>query len=221
MSSIKENLDEIRSELGTRIRLVAVSKTHPVESIMEAYQAGQRIFGENRVQEILLKQPNLPADIEWHMIGHLQSNKIKFIAPFITLIHSVDSRKLLQEVSLQAVKWQRVIDCLLQVYIATEETKFGFNRDELIGMLSEMEKHPLPGVRVRGLMGMASFTDDQRLVRQEFRGLKNLFDELRGTFFSDQDTFNELSIGMSGDYHIAVEEGSTLVRIGTRIFGSR
>lgn len=221
MSSIKENLDEIRSELGTRIRLVAVSKTHPVESIMEAYQAGQRIFGENRVQEILLKQPNLPADIEWHMIGHLQSNKIKFIAPFITLIHSVDSRKLLQEVSLQAVKWQRVIDCLLQVYIATEETKFGFNRDELIGMLSEMEKHPLPGVRVRGLMGMASFTDDQRLVRQEFRGLRNLFDELRGTFFSDQDTFNELSIGMSGDYHLAVEEGSTLVRIGTRIFGSR
>ncbi len=221
MNSIKENLDEIRNELRASIRLVAVSKNHPVESIMEAYRAGQRIFGENRVQEILTKQPSLPADIEWHMIGHLQSNKVRFIAPFISMIHSVDSRKLLQEISLQANKYHRIIDCLLQVHIATEETKFGFNRDELIRMLCDLTSHPLPGIRIRGLMGMASFTDDTRLVRQEFHGLRILFEEIGGTFFTDLDGFNELSIGMSGDYPIAAEEGSTLVRIGTRIFGSR
>ncbi len=221
MNSIKENLDEIRGELRAGMRLVAVSKNHPVESIIEAYQAGQRIFGENRVQEILAKQPSLPADIEWHMIGHLQSNKVRFIAPFISMIHSVDSRKLLQEISLQANKYHRIIDCLLQVHIATEETKFGFSRDELIQMLCDLTTHPLPGIRIRGLMGMASFTDDKTLVRQEFHGLRILFEEIGGTFFTDQDAFNELSIGMSGDYPIAAEEGSTLVRIGTRIFGSR
>ncbi len=221
MSSIKQNLNEVRHDLGAQVKLVAVSKNHPAEALLEAYQAGQRIFGENRVQEILAKQPLLPSDIEWHMIGHLQTNKVKLIAPFISMIHSIDSLKLLIEVSEQAVKNRRIIDCLLQIFIATEETKFGLDQVELSDLLTVIRKSPLPGVRIRGLMGMASFSDDYNLVRQEFRGLKVLFDNIRNDFFNDQDSFNELSIGMSGDYSIAIEEGSTLVRIGTKIFGSR
>lgn len=221
MTAIEQNLNAVRRELGAKICLVAVSKNHPVEVIMEAYQAGQRIFGENRVQEILAKQPLLPSDIQWHMIGHLQTNKARYLAPFISMIHSVDSWKLLLEVSLQALRNNRVIDCLLQVYIATEETKFGLDREELYHLLTSLKQDPLPGIRVRGLMGMASFSEDIDLIRREFRSLKSVFDSVKVEFFSKDPDFNELSIGMSSDYLIAAGEGSTMVRIGTKIFGSR
>jgi PLP dependent protein len=221
MNTIKKNLTEIRSELPSQVRLVAVSKNHPVEAILVAYQAGQRLFGENRVQEILSKQPGLPADVEWHMIGHLQTNKVKLIAPFISMIHSVDSLRLLTEISFQASKNERVIDCLLQIFIATEETKFGMDREELNDLLRFVNQNPLPGVRIRGLMGMASFSNNLNLVRREFRVLKELFNEVKEESFANNPHFDELSIGMSGDYQIAIEEGSTLVRIGTRIFGTR
>ncbi|MFA5816834.1 MAG: YggS family pyridoxal phosphate-dependent enzyme [Bacteroidales bacterium] len=221
MNDIEHNLNAIRREIGDQVMAVAVSKNHPAEEILEAYQAGQRIFGENRVQEILAKQPFLPADIEWHMIGHLQTNKVKLLVPFISMIQSVDSLKLLTEVSIQAQKNQRVIDCLLQIFIASEETKFGLDEKEVKNLLTAITQNPLPGIRIRGLMGMATFTDDKDQIRREFRGLKSLFDKIRDEFFRDDNSFNELSIGMSGDYLIAIEEGSTIVRIGTKIFGSR
>lgn len=221
MNVIEHNLNEIRGGLPNQVRLVAVSKNHPVNAILSAYQAGQRIFGENRVQEILAKQPFLPSDVEWHMIGHLQSNKVRLIAPFISMIHSIDTLKLLTEVSSQAIRNGRIIDCLLQVFIATEETKFGLDVDELTGLLANLKLKPLHGIRIRGLMGMASFTADTKLIRREFNGLKSLFDHIQIEYFSGDASFNELSIGMSGDYQIAVEEGSTLVRIGTKIFGTR
>lgn len=221
MNGIADNLNVIRRDIGDQVRLVAVSKNHPVESVREAYLAGQRIFGENRVQEILSKQPFLPQDVEWHMIGHLQTNKVKFIAPFISMIESVDSVKLLAEISIQALKHHRVIDCLLQVFIATEESKFGFDEEELTSLLVNFNEKPFPGVRIRGLMGMATFTDDADRIRKEFRGLKSLSDKLKAEFFSEDQSFDQLSIGMSGDYEIAIEEGSTMVRIGTKIFGFR
>ena len=221
MNEIARNLDTIRREIGEQVMLVAVSKNHSVEEILEAYRSGQRIFGENRVQEILAKQPVLPSDIQWHMIGHLQSNKVRLITPFISMIQSVDSMRLLSEISDFAIRNARVIDCLLQMYIATEETKFGFDEAELNSLLTVIRQNPLPGVRIRGLMGMATFTDDTNLIRKEFRGLKSLFDRVRGEFFINEPSFNQLSFGMSGDYQIAIEEGSTIVRIGTKIFGSR
>jgi pyridoxal phosphate enzyme (YggS family) len=221
MNGIEQNLIEILRQTGSRVTLVAVSKNHPVDAIREAYQAGQRIFGENKVQEILNKRPVLPDDIQWHLIGHLQTNKVKQIAPFISMIQSVDSLKLLKEISEQAIKNNRVIDCLLQVFIATEETKFGFSQPELSDLLKYLNQNPMIGVKIRGLMGMASFTDNQDQIRQEFHGLKSLFDELKEQFFVDQPGFNELSIGMSGDYEIAIEEGSTIIRVGTKIFGTR
>jgi len=221
MTEIAHNLQFVRRETGDRVTLVAVSKTHPVEAVLEAYQCGQRIFGENRVQEILAKQPLLPADIQWHMIGHLQTNKVKLIAPFISMIQSVDSSRLLAEISEQGMKNNRVIDCLLQIFIASEETKFGLDESELISLLSSLRHTPLNGIRIRGLMGMATFTDDQELVRHEFRQLKSLFDRVKSEYFNGIPSFNEISMGMSGDYLIAIEEGSTSVRIGTRIFGSR
>jgi pyridoxal phosphate enzyme (YggS family) len=221
MNGIEQNLIEILRQTGSRVTLVAVSKNHPVDAIREAYQAGQRIFGENKVQEILNKRPLLPDDIQWHLIGHLQTNKVKQIAPFISMIQSVDSLKLLKEISEQAIKNNRVIDCLLQVFIATEETKFGFSQPELSDLLKYLNQNPMIGVKIRGLMGMASFTDNQDQIRQEFHGLKSLFDELKEQFFVDQPGFNELSIGMSGDYEIAIEEGSTIIRVGTKIFGTR
>lgn len=220
-TGIEHNLNEIRIQIGNKVKLVAVSKNHPAGAILEAYQAGQRVFGENRVQEILAKQPLLPADIQWHMIGHLQSNKVKPIAPFISMIQSVDSLRLLAEVSEQAVKNNRVIDCLLQVFIASEETKFGFNEKELTDLLGTIPNTSLNGVQIRGLMGMATFTDDTTQIRKEFRELKSLFDKIRNAYFREESSFDELSIGMSGDYLIAIEEGSTIVRIGTKIFGSR
>lgn len=221
MNEIANHLSEIRREIGDQVMLVAVSKNQPVGAILEAYQWGQRIFGENKVQEILAKKPWLPTDIQWHVIGHLQTNKVKYIAPFITMIQSVDSLRLLSEVSLQAQKNDRVIDCLLQIFIASEETKFGLDKQEVRELLTAIAQNPMPGVRITGLMGMASFTDDMDQVRREFRGLTSLAAELKTEFFRNDPFFRELSFGMSGDYGIAVEEGSTIVRIGTKIFGIR
>jgi pyridoxal phosphate enzyme (YggS family) len=221
MPGVSERIRTILSELPERVRLVAVSKTHPVEMILEAYEAGQRIFGENRVQELISKQPYLPEDIQWHLIGHLQTNKVKYIAPFISMIHSVDSLKLLAEISKEGIKCGRKIDCLLQIHIAEEETKFGLDKKELFELLDHLNHSPLPGVRIRGLMGMATFTDDMDQVAREFAGIQSLFAETRTKYFSGNDDFSELSIGMSGDYKIAVKFGSTLVRIGTAIFGVR
>lgn len=202
------------------VRLVVVSKRQPAESILEAYQAGQRIFGENKVQELTQKQNQLPKDIEWHFIGHLQRNKVKFIAPFISLIHSVDSFSLLEEIDKQAQKWNRQIPCLLQVHIAREETKFGFSEEELLELLNSGKPQKLTHVTVAGLMGMASFTSDEEMVRSEFRQLQQLFDKIKNAAIPNL-TMVELSMGMSGDYKIAIEEGSTLVRIGSSIFGER
>ena len=212
-----ENYNSIRAELGDKALLVAVSKTKPVDDIKALYDQGQRDFGENYVQELVDKQPQLPADIRWHYIGHLQSNKVKYIAPFVHLIHGVDSYKLLKEINKQAQKQNRVINCLLQVHIAQEETKFGLDETELDALLVELNNGPLQNITINGLMGMASFSDDMNIVRVEFKVLKKLFDKLKRKL----PQANILSMGMSSDYKIAVEEGSTLVRIGSLLFGSR
>ena len=220
---IADNIRQIEAELQAAkqpVRLVAVTKTKPVSMLQEAYEAGCRLFGENKVQEMVDKHPQLPADIKWHLIGHLQTNKVKYIAPFVSLIHSIDSLKLLQEVNKQAAKAKRVIDCLLQIHIAEEETKFGLSPDEAEALLHSEELEALTHIRLVGLMGMATNTDDESQIRKEFRGLKQLFDQL-GTVQKPNVQFSELSIGMSGDYMIAIEEGSTLVRVGSAIFGSR
>lgn len=215
-------LTELLHELsGHNATLVAVSKTHPPERIMKIYRQGQRIFGENRAQEMLEKHAALPADIEWHLIGHLQTNKVKLIAPFVRMIHSVDSLRLLQEIDKQALKSSRVIDCLLQFHIAQEETKFGFDEAEARTLLSGAEFRQLKNIRICGVMGMATFTDDEARVRSEFRCLKAIFDRLKMEFFQKDAYFREISMGMSGDWRIAVEEGSTMVRVGSLIFGSR
>lgn len=219
--SITSNLNSIKALLPVYVKLIAVSKTHPVSVIMEAYRAGHKIFGENRVQELLAKYNEMPKDIEWHLIGHLQTNKVKYIAPFVSLIHSVDSLKLLSVINKEALKCDRVIDCLLQVYIASEETKFGLSADELHELLQNPELDQLQNIRICGLMGMATFTDNLKQVRTEFRFLKNLFEEVKQKYFQDKPWFKELSMGMSSDYQIAVEEGSTMVRIGSNIFGHR
>lgn len=219
--SISSILSSIKTDLPEHVRLVAVSKFHPVEMIEEAYHAGQRIFGENHVQEMTQKHELLPKDIEWHFIGHLQTNKVKYIAPFVSLIHSVDSFKLLKEINKQAEKSQRVISCLLQIHIAQEETKFGFSFDECRTMLQEEDWKTLTHVQLCGVMGMATFTDDVQEVRNEFRSLKKFFDEIKENYFSNNDAFHEISMGMTDDYPIAIEEGSTLIRIGTKIFGER
>lgn len=217
---IADRIKSLNTFLADRARLVAVTKTQPVEVLHEAYRAGQRVFGENRVQEMTDKKPQLPADVEWHMIGHLQKNKVKYIAPFVTLIHSVDSLELLEEIDKQAAKCQRVIDCLLQIHIADEETKFGLTPAEAEALLHSDALAALAHVRVLGLMGMATFTDDEAQIRTEFNGLKQLFDRLAVTDRPNVQ-FSELSMGMSNDYRIALEEGSTLIRVGSAIFGSR
>jgi pyridoxal phosphate enzyme (YggS family) len=215
-------LEKILLELQpTQTKLVAISKTKPVEQILELYRQGQRIFGENRAQELQSKYEALPKDIEWHMVGHLQTNKVKYIAPFVACIHSVDSLKLLQEIDKQAAKHGRTIDCLLQFHIAEEETKFGLDLDEASALLQSTEFQQLKNVRITGVMGMATFTDDLAQVRREFRSLKNTFEKLKTRFFGGQPHFKEISMGMSGDYQIALEEGSTMVRIGTLLFGER
>lgn len=219
--NIAENLKQVLTELPIGVRLVAVSKFHPNEAIEEAYSAGQRIFGESKVQEMTAKYESLPKDIEWHFIGHLQTNKIKYMAPFVAMIHGIDSYKLLTEVNKQAMKAERVINCLLQIHIAQEETKFGFSADECREMLATGVWKELSNVQICGLMGMASNTDDIEQIDREFCSLKNLFKELKGTYFRDSDAFCELSMGMSHDYHQAIAEGSTLVRVGSKIFGER
>jgi PLP dependent protein len=207
---------------SNRVALVAVSKTKPVADIKALYALGQRDFGENYVQELVEKQALLSADIRWHFIGHLQSNKVKYIAPFVYMIHGVDSLKLLQTINRQGAMLNRKIRCLLQVHIAVEETKFGLDKTELISLLNEAcGEHTLENVQVCGLMGMASFSDDTQKVRAEFRILKQLFDDVKEKFFYHEDQFSELSMGMSGDYAIAIEEGSTMVRIGSLLFGAR
>jgi len=219
---IKANLESVKSTFrNPDCLLVAVSKTKPIEDLREAYEAGIRDFGENKVQEIQEKQLQLPADVHWHMIGHLQSNKVKYIAASVHLIHGVDSFKLLQEINKQGKKIDRVIPCLLQIHIAEEETKFGFDRVELEEMVNSAEFKELTHVRVSGLMGMATYTEDATQVRKEFRELKQLFEELKTRILPGFVELKEISMGMSGDYLIAQEEGSTMVRIGSSIFGSR
>ena len=219
--SIAENLSEIKSALPPHVTLVAVSKTKPVTDLMEAYNAGQRIFGENRVQEITEKQQQLPPDIEWHFIGHLQTNKVKYIAPIVSLIHSIDSYKLLAEVDKQARKNNRTIDCLLQFFIAQEESKFGFDIEEAMNLLNSSEFAELRNIRICGVMGMATYTDNEIQIREEFANLKRVFLELKKNHFSTNENFKEISMGMTDDFQIAIEEGSTMVRIGNAIFGAR
>ncbi|MEZ4937337.1 MAG: YggS family pyridoxal phosphate-dependent enzyme [Crocinitomicaceae bacterium] len=218
---IKDNLQEIRSQIPEGVTLVAVSKTKPNEMLMEAYEAGQRIFGENRVPELVEKFEALPKDIEWHMIGHLQRNKVKYIAPFVHLIHGVDSFRLLEEINKQAEKNNRIQPILLQFHIAQESTKFGFDWEEVSEMLNSADYHEMRGIACHGVMGMATFTEDEKQIRNEFQKLKNYFDRLKTEFFVDNNEFEEISMGMSGDFQIAIEEGSTMVRVGSSIFGSR
>jgi pyridoxal phosphate enzyme (YggS family) len=218
--NVKNNIERFRQTLPAACRLIAVSKTQPVEKIQEAYTAGQRLFGENKAQELTSKYESLPKDIEWHMIGHLQSNKVKYIVPFVHLIHSIDSLKLLAEVDKQAQKVNRVVDCLLQVHIASEDTKFGFSESEVLETLQTDQFKSLKNIRIQGLMGMASLTNDQAQIRREFKSMKALFDKIK-TFSMPSVNMNELSMGMSSDYKIAIEEGSTLIRVGTAIFGDR
>ena len=219
--SIQENIREVLSTLPAGVRLVAVSKYHPVEALQEAYDGGQRIFGESKVQEMTTKHEQLPSDIQWHFIGHLQTNKVKYIAPYVALIHGVDSYKLLCEINRQGQRAGRIIPCLLQLHVAQEETKFGFSLDECQQLFDAGEWRTLPYVSIRGLMGMASNTDDMAQVRREFATLGKFFSQVREKYFSDRAEFCELSMGMSDDYPIAIEEGSTLVRVGSRIFGQR
>ena len=215
--SVKDNLTKIKSELTEGVTLVAVSKTKPNEDILEAYEAGQRIFGENKVQEMVQKWEDLPKDIEWHMIGHVQRNKVKYMAEFVSLIHGVDSPRLLKEINKQAKKHDRVIPCLLQMHIAEEDTKFGLDQNELFQLIESDAFQAMENIKIVGLMGMATFTDDENQVRREFIQLKSIFDELK-TKLND---IAILSMGMSGDYKIAIEEGSNMVRIGSSIFGAR
>ena len=216
-----EKYDEIRASLPAGVRLVAVSKFKPAEDISALYQHGQRVFGENHAQEMKAKHEILPQDIEWHFIGHLQTNKVKYIAPYVSMIHSIDSFDLLKEVNKHAAKHNRVIPCLLQFHIATEETKFGFSQAECEEMLQSADFQELKNVKIHGVMGMATFTDDQEQVRREFHHLHQIFDELKTHFFSQNPDFKELSMGMTEDYPIASQEGSTLIRIGSAIFGPR
>ena len=215
--SIANRLQKVKESLPSQVTLVAVSKTHPVASVEEAYQAGQKDFGENKVQELLQKQKQLPADIRWHLIGHLQTNKVKLVVSFVSLIHSVDSVKLLQEINKQALKVNRMVDCLLQIHIASEETKFGMSYAECRELLDSGLLKDMKGVRIRGLMGMASNTNDENQIQKEFKGLRDFFEECKLKDFR----FDILSMGMSSDYLMAVSEGSNMVRVGSTIFGER
>jgi pyridoxal phosphate enzyme (YggS family) len=221
MSDIVANISYLRSQIPESVKLVAVSKTKTIKQILEAYNTGQKCFGENRVQEILLKKDLLPSDIEWHLIGHLQSNKVRFIVPFISLIHSVDSFRLLKGINYEASDIKRVIDCLLQIHIASEETKFGFSMKEIVEMISSPEFSSLENVRICGIMGMATFTSDINQIQKEFRYLTGCFNSLKSQYFSSKPFFKEISMGMSGDFKIALNEGSTILRIGSLIFGER
>ncbi len=219
--SIAENLNTIKNKIPEDVSLVAVSKTKPVEDLKKAYDAGQRIFGENKVQELREKQPQLPNDIEWHMIGHMQSNKVKYIAPYISLIHGVESLKLLQEINRQALKNNRVIKVLLQFHIASESTKFGLQLKEAKEILDSDEFQKLQNIEISGVMGMASFVENKSQVRLEFTKLKSIFEDLKSNYFASTESFSTISMGMSGDYQIAIEEGSNMIRVGSSIFGAR
>ena len=219
--SISDNLRKLISVTPERVSIIAVSKRKSVEDILEAYNAGQRIFGENRVQELTEKYPQLPDDIEWHMVGHLQTNKVKFLAGFVHMVQSIDSLKLLLNLEREAMKANRNISCLLQIHIAREETKFGFSREEVLEIAAASEVQSLTHVRIAGVMGMATFTEDKEQVRSEFRDLSETFNELKENCFSSRTDFKEISMGMSGDYQMAIEEGSTMIRLGTIIFGER
>lgn len=218
--SIAQNLHTIKSSLPEQVTLVAVSKTKPVTDLMQAYEAGQRVFGENKIQEMTDKWEQMPKDIQWHMIGHVQTNKVKYMAQFVSLVHGVESLKLLQEIDKQAKKHDRIIDCLLQVFIAEEETKFGLDENELFELVSYIKEGHLKNIRIVGLMGMATFTGDQEQIKKEFLNLKSLFDRLK-TENTENCQMNYLSMGMSGDYELAIECGSNMVRIGSSIFGNR
>jgi pyridoxal phosphate enzyme (YggS family) len=221
MADISSNLISLKSQIPSSVRLVAVSKTKSVIDIMEAYSAGQKCFGENRVQELLNKKDLLPRDIEWHLIGHLQRNKVKFIVPFISMIQSVDSFKLLTTINSEASKINRVVDCLLQIHIAKEETKFGFSIEELKEMIESTDFMNLRFVRVCGVMGMATLTSDSGQIHREFSSLADCYNDIKNRYFSTNPEFSEISMGMSGDYEIALRDGSTIVRIGSRLFGER
>lgn len=218
---IQENLNIVRATVPSNVTLIAVSKTKPVSDLQEAYDAGQRIFGENKALEMRDKYQELPKDIQWHFIGHLQTNKIKYIAPFVTLIHAIDSLSLLEAVNKEAVKNNRVIDCLLQFHIAQEETKFGLDMEEAKSLLESESFKNLENINICGVMGMATFTDDVVQVRNEFKNLRNIFEALKENYFKANDSFKEISMGMSDDYPIAIEEGATMVRVGSKIFGAR
>ena len=218
---IQKNIKEVLAQLPPHVRLVAVSKFHPSEAIEAAYEAGQRIFGESKEQELNLKQEVLPKDIEWHFIGHLQTNKVKYIAPYIAMIDAVDSYKLLAEINKQAARCERVIPCLLEIHIAEEDTKYGFTFDSCRQMLDEGKWKELTNVAISGVMGMATNTDDEAEICKEFARLHDFFNELKNTYFNGIDTFKEISMGMSHDYQLAVREGSTMVRVGSKIFGER
>lgn len=219
--SIRQNVLHYQQELPRGVQLIAVSKTKPVEDIREAYEAGQRIFGENKAQDMAQKHPQLPGDIQWHFIGHLQTNKVKVIAPFVDLIHAVDSLRLLKEIDKQAELNQRIINCLLQFHIAEEDTKFGLNMEEARVLLSSDDFTKMKHVHVKGVMGMATFTDNQEQVIREFQHLHAIFNQLKEQFFKTNSDFKEISMGMSDDYHQAIAAGSTMIRIGTGIFGAR
>ncbi|NVK84423.1 MAG: YggS family pyridoxal phosphate-dependent enzyme [Cytophagia bacterium] len=220
--SIAENIFKFNSEIEPfNAQLIAVSKTKPNEDLLQAYEAGQRDLGENKVQELTAKFEELPKDIRWHMIGHLQRNKVKYIAPFVHLIHGVDSLRLLVEINKQAAKNNRVINCLLQVYIAKEESKFGLDETELEELLNSTEFAEMENIKIVGLMGMATNTENEAVIRREFKGLKSLFEEIKSKYNSEKVAMTEISMGMTGDYRIALEEGSTMIRVGSAIFGSR
>ncbi len=221
MSSVSQRIVEIRHSLPSGVELCAVSKTKPVALIEEAYQVGQRIFGENRVQELEEKANLLPKDIQWHLIGHLQTNKVKYIASFVSMIHAVDDEKLLEIIDKEARKHNRIIDCLIQIHIAEEESKFGFSEEEALQFFQSGKWKSLKNVQLRGLMGMATFTEDSEKIRMEFRGLHHFFLKMKSECMSQESSFDQLSIGMSGDYKIAIDEGSTLIRVGSSIFGDR
>jgi hypothetical protein len=221
MNKIRQNIEQIRKTIPSHVKLIAVSKTKPVSAVLEAMNTGQNAFGENKVQELVTKATEINRTLEWHMIGHLQTNKVKQLLPHVYLIHSVESLKLAQEINKEASKIGKIIPCLLQIHIAKEETKFGFSAEELQAMLQMPDFRSLKNIEIHGLMGMATFTDDMNTVRKEFASLRKLFDTIKTDFFNNQPFFKELSMGMSDDYRIAIDEGSTMVRIGSLIFGER
>jgi PLP dependent protein len=221
MIDIASNIRSIKQQIPPSVKIVAVSKTKPVNDILTAYNSGNKCFGENRVQELMQKKNLLPDDIEWHLIGHLQSNKVKYLVPFISMIESVDTFRLLKVINTEASQCGRIVDCLLQIHIAEEETKFGFSMDEIQMMISTEDFRNFSSVRICGVMGIATFTEETNVVKKEFRFLASCFNELKSRYFNDVQSFKEISMGMSGDFKIAVEEGSTILRIGSLIFGER